>query len=150
MCGSEGKMFKADIEGSMLIVCEKCASYGKNIEEIKQEVIVPKKIEKKVKIDSPKKEIVFIVVGDFAERIKRKRESIGMKQEDFAKMLNEKVSLIHQIETKKFTPSIQLARKLEKALNIELVEQHEEVPGKFSSQASDEFTIGDFIKINKK
>ena len=152
MCGSEGQMYKAEIEESVLTVCEECAKYGKILKEVREDAVKPEK-EKKIKEyeeAGPKKEVLFIVVNDFAEKIKKKRESLGVKQEDFAKKINEKVSLMHNIETGKFTPSIELARKLEKALKIRLVEQHEETPGEFSSSSSNEFTIGDLIKIKKK
>jgi len=150
MCGSEGRMYKAEIEGSDLTVCENCSKYGKIIKEVKEKVIVKPKKEIIMTEIGPKKEVISIVVEDFAERIKRKREKLSIKQEDFAKTINEKVSLIHHIETGKFTPSIELARKLEKALKIKLVAQHEETHEKTSSGSSGEFTIGDFIKINKK
>ena len=149
MCGSEGRMFKAEIEGSILTVCEKCAKYGKVMNAVSQEVVKTKK-EREIVEEGTKTESIFLIVEDFAERIKKKRESLGMNQEDFAKMLNEKLSLMHHIETGKFTPGIDLARKLEKLLHIKLVELHEEEHKSLSSTKIDQFTIGDLIKIKKK
>ncbi len=141
MCGSEGQMFKAEIEGSLLTVCKNCSRYGKILKEIRPEKPPAKKKE------IQKKEILFVIVDDFAEIIKKKRESLSIKQEDFAKMINEKVSLLHNIETGRYKPSLNLARKLEKRLGIKLIEQHEETHKQSSSQKDEGFTIGDFIKI---
>jgi len=45
MCGSEERLFKTNIEGTILNVCKSCAKFGKIISEIKPvENIKPKKI----------------------------------------------------------------------------------------------------------
>jgi len=150
MCGSEGQMFKAEIEGSELTVCKQCSRYGKEVEEIRQLRKEPKKEEIISRSEGPKKEIMFLILDDYASIIKAKREKLQIKQEDFAKDINEKLSLIHQIETGKFKPSIELARKLEKALKITLIEQHEEIHKKPGESSNEEFTIGDFLKLKKK
>ena len=73
-----------------------------------------------------------------------------MTQKELARKLNEKVSIIHKMETSSFEPNISLARKLEKFLKIKLIELHEEVHKKETRAKSDAFTIGDFIKVKKK
>lgn len=148
MCGSEEKLFKTLIEGTELNVCKKCAKFGKIISEVKIETKEkkPAKIEQET---APEKEVLQIIVPDYGQRIKKAREALGLKQEDFAKKINEKISLIHNIESNRFEPSISLARKLEKFLKITLVEQYEEERDKASKAKSDTFTIGDFIKVKK-
>ncbi len=153
MCGSNGFMLKAEVEGSVLTVCKNCSKYGKVISQIREETVKEKKKKQKITVERPtksKKEIMFIITKDYAKKIKDKREQLGMKQEDFAKMLNEKESVIHHIEQGKFKPSIDLARKLEKKLKISLIETHEEDHSKIIKPSSEGFTIGDFIKIRKK
>ena len=54
--------------------------------------------------------------------IRNKRDELGLKQEDFAKMLNEKESIIHKLETGEFKPSLKLAKKLEKKFGLKLIE----------------------------
>ncbi len=61
--------------------------------------------------------------------------------------INEKESLIHQIETGRFEPNIALTRKLEKFLKIKLIEEHEEIHKGKTKIKTDKFTIGDFIKV---
>jgi len=147
LCGTETEnLFRAIVEGTELNVCKDCAKYGKVIEK------KPIKVEEKrqfTKPAEPEKEIVQIIVPDFAQRIKKKRESLGLKQKDFAKKISEKESLIHNIETGSFKPSISLARKLEKFLKIKLVEEYEEEHKKSSKTKTEGFTVGDLIKIKK-
>ena len=71
---------------------------------------------------------------------------MGLKQKEFAKFLAERESLIHKMESGTYTPSIELARKLERQLGISLVEQKEVKTQKLEKKAS-KFTIGDIIKI---
>ena len=152
MCGSSGKLYKAIVEGAELTVCHDCSKFGRVTGVIKQEV----SRKSKPKIDAtyenkePQKEIMQIIVGNYAEKIKRKRESLGLKQEEFAKKINEKESLIQKIESGHFEPSIELAKKIEKFLRIKLIEEHEEKHEKQTKSKTDSFTIGDLIKIKKK
>ena len=76
---------------------------------------------------------------------------MGLKQEDFANKINEKVSLIHHIETGRHEPSIELTRKLERFLRIKLIVEHEETHDTAKKEGRPEsFTLGDFIKIKKQ
>src|SRR3989338_10920692 len=148
MCGSEGKLFKTLVEGSELSVCEKCSKFGKVISEIKTEP--EKKQRKEYRVTTfPDKELIQIIVPDYSEIIKKKREELGLKQEEFAKKINEKESMIHKIETGQFEPGIMLARKIEKFLRISLVEQYEEEHKTPEKSKTTTFTIGDLIKIKK-
>lgn len=152
MCGSKEAMVVADVEGGILNVCNDCSSFGK----IKSKITGPK-VDKKHQKGAetakmhvqPEKEIIQMIVQDFARKIRDKREHLNLKQEELAKKLNEKESLLHKIEIGEFEPSIALARKLEKFLHLKLVEQHEEVKGIVPKTKSDAFTIGDFIKVGK-
>ena len=150
MCGTEAeRLFKTSLEGSELNVCGRCSKHGRVISEIKIRELKPKKTKEEIKEHSAEKELVFMIVSDYAEKIRKGREDLGLKQEDFAKKINEKHALIHKIETGHFKPGIELARKLEKILKIRLVEQHEEMHEQPAKGKTDVFTIGDFIKIKK-
>ena len=146
MCGKEAELFKTEIEGTMLNVCETCAKFGTIIEKVKK----PVEIELKPAAKSIEEEIVDVVVDDFAEKIRNKREKSRLKQEELAKKLGIKESLLHHIECGKFTPSIELAEKIERFLKIELIEQYIEQGGKRASTKSEEVTIGDMIKIKRR
>ncbi|MBW2996299.1 multiprotein bridging factor aMBF1 [Candidatus Woesearchaeota archaeon] len=147
MCGVEGKLYKVRIEGTEMNVCSECSRFGKVIGDIR-EVKVEKKV-KRIVEDEP--EVIEMVVGDFAEKIRRKRNELGLNQEEFAKKINQKKSFVHQMENREMMPSIDLARKLERMLNIELVEEIREEKAKKANSKGDAeaVTIGDLIKIKK-
>ncbi|MBW2979835.1 multiprotein bridging factor aMBF1 [Candidatus Woesearchaeota archaeon] len=149
MCGEETEnLVVASIECVELTVCSKCTKFGKVVRrarpEIKEEKT--KNIKKK---ELQREKFIQIVVPDYNIRIKNAREKLGLKQEDFAKNINEKVSLVHNIESGKFEPSMELARKIERFLQIQLVEQHEEKHEEVKGSSGEGFTIGDFIKVKK-
>jgi len=147
MCGAEGKLFRALIEGAQLNVCKKCASFGKIVEAPR---VVVKKESAMQKPMPKRREIIQTIVPDCGRMIKERRERMGLTQEDFAKRLNEKESLIQKIESGKTQPSLALARKLESLLKMKLVEQIEDEGGVTEGIDSDVVTIGDVIKIKSR
>jgi putative transcription factor len=75
---------------------------------------------------------------------------LGIKQEDAAKKLSEKVSILHNLETGRREPSIPLARKLENFYGIKLIEVSKEEKIEKSKSNSEEITLGDVITIKKR
>lgn len=150
MCGKEARLFKTDVEGSILNLCGGCSRFGKVISAIKVKEKTARKKEKEIKLGKVREEeIMLTIVPGYGEIIKKKREQLGIKQEDFAKKINEKSSLIHKIEVNQFEPPIGLARKIERFLHIKLIEQQELKLGALSKTKGEHFTIGDFINIRK-
>lgn len=147
ICGKEAKLYKTKIEGSELEVCSSCGSI--NAKGQKKQGIVHH-YKKKRKYYAPELESTQRVVQGYAEIIKGKREKLGLKQEDFAKKISERVSLIHKFETGSARPSIEVAKKIGKFLGVKLTEdapeQNAQVTG---GKKSDAVTIGDMIKIKK-
>ena len=147
MCGKESKLFKTDVEGSALNLCSECAKFGKVISVVRGEKKEPKK---KIEIIEPKEsETILVVVSDYGDIIKKKREELGVNQEEFAKKLSEKASLIHKLEINQFEPSIKLCRKIEKLLHVKLIEQQELESIGLEKSKGEHLTIGDLIKIKK-
>ena len=144
LCGKiDENLNRALIEGVELNVCTDCSKFGKILAPIK--VFSQKKCHEQEK----KEEKVELVVENYADIIRKKRESMGLTQKDFASKINEKESVVHKIEIGTFEPSLSLAKNLEKILNMKLIEEHlekHEVPKK---KRVDSFTLGDFIKVNK-
>ena len=151
MCGAKDQLFKTEVEGSVLSICEQCSKYGKVISRIKTEDEIKHEEKRKIKFKKEKKEEpVEMIAENFASLIKNSREKLNLKQEDVARKINEKESLIHHIESGKTEPSIKLAKKLEKCLGIKLIEYEmlDYTPEKHES--SEGITIGDLIKIKSK
>ncbi len=149
ICGKEiiGEAYKVIVEGTELIVCREDSRYGRlvgriNLMQESRRIPAPKREENQKK--------VFGIVSDFSKIIRKKREELGLKQEEFAKKIAEKESLIHKIEAGKVKPSISLALKLEKILKIRLIAELEGEESETAKPSNSEFTIGDIIKIKNR
>lgn len=145
LCGASGDLFKALIENSQLNVCEKCSRFGKVIGRL---ATAEKKEERPAPIPKPEK--TFTITEGFGNSIRKKREHMGLSQKEFAKKISEKESIIHKIEVEAIEPNLELAKKLEKALGIQLLEEANEEEAHFSKQKSQELTFGDLVKVKKR
>ena len=149
LCGSEGRLYKIKIEGTELNVCRSCAKHGKIISSI-AEPLPETKQKKFLPKEEPQEEVIQIIVPDFSEKIRKKREQLNLNQKDFAKKLSEKESVIHKLETGVLEPSIKLAGKLEHLLGIKLIEEQTAAYQKAETTKTEEVTIGDLIKIKTR
>ncbi len=142
MCGKKSELVDAVVEGSILRVCSECGKHG-NVVSIPK----PRKIEDNRVFN--KEEDVDVIVEDYFYLIKKAREKKGLKQEELAKDIGEKESIIHQIESQKMKPDFKLAKKLNIYLGINLIEKAPRVDAKevkdidFKDKT---VTIGDLLK----
>ena len=152
MCGKvEENLSRTMIEGVELDVCSQCSKFGKVIAPVKR--YSPKEQHKMIQIShprAPKEEKIELLAENYPELVKKKRESMGLSQKDFALRINEKESTLHNIETGHFEPSMEMTRKLEKALGIKLIEMHDDEPLAAERKKKEGgFTLGDFIRVRK-
>lgn len=150
LCGKQGELFRAKIEGSELTVCGNCSKYGKVLGYATSFTQKDSQINKQVSQKPVIKEPEEFILTNYSELIRKKREQLKLNQEDFAKLLNEKLSILHKIETNNFEMPLDQAKKFEKILHIKLVEVFKEPDVKIIGQKKDGFTLGDFIKIKPK
>lgn len=90
-----------------------------------------------------------VLIEDYGAVIKQARKDQGLSLEDFAQMINEKVSLLQKIEKSEFRPSDQLIVKIERKLDVSLREEAA-APIYTSLSSKKETTLGDIIKLKKK
>ncbi len=154
MCGTEGQMFKVLVEGTEMSVCGNCSKFGKVKTRIKTKEDLKRDFKRKQSQEEvsviKKPETIFIIVDDYAARVKKAREKMNLKQEEVAKRIAEKESLLHNIESGNFEPSQKTARKLESFFNIKLVEQHKEEHKGYSRKTNGSMTLGDMIKFKTR
>lgn len=137
LCGKPATK-KALVEGVNLHVCNACVKLG-------QEVKAPQMPAKKAVAAEPL--IVQAVVPNPGDLIKQAREKLGLTQKDFALKVNEHQSVIHKLETGHLDLTIDLARKLEKALRITLIEEREDVAVSIPKTSTGPVTIGDLLRV---
>lgn len=139
MCGREDYLTTAGVEGVEMSLCSGCLKYGV-ARQAAHSQLLPKR-------QSPPDLPELKIVSAYASLIRSAREKRKMTQEDFAKYLNEKESIIVKWEAGKLKPGIEIAKRLEKILEIRLIES--EVKQPFVPEHSKNagvFTLGDFIK----
>ncbi|MFC1801167.1 multiprotein bridging factor aMBF1 [Nanoarchaeota archaeon] len=145
LCGKETKLFKAEVEGTEMMVCKNCASFGQLKEPLEKPAKKVHQFSKRERKE-PALETAETIISDYAQKIRQAREKMGLSQEDFAKKINEKESLLHKMEVGSFEPSLVLAKKLEKLLGIKLIQKTEEKKIPLPKGSSEGFTIGDLMK----
>jgi len=156
MCGSDVPRTKfVKVEGAALHVCPRCERYAAS-EAAKTEsgkIIMPSVAERLVTRQKRRTERDVFTAGgekelalDYPERVKEARRRLDLSQEELAKRINEKKSVIVKVESGDMRPSDMLVKKLERALGTSLREsiEHEEAGPK--SAYSQGMTLGDFIK----
>ena len=90
------------------------------------------------------------LADDFNRRIINGRRKMDITQEELARRINEKKSVISRLETGEMRPSDRLVKKLEKALDVKLVERVEfQVEAAKKKVASGGVTLGDLIRMEK-
>ena len=140
LCGSKPAVYDSEIEGTWMKVCQDCSKFGKTKKPSVVKMVIK---EKRPEIVEPE----FILVKGYGSMVKRAREKLGLKQEEMAKRLNERESLLHQIESEHFKPGVILARKLERELRIKILDEVKESDeGIAPNKDGGSFTLGDMMK----
>ena len=86
---------------------------------------------------------------DLAEKVRKSRMKLGISQEELARRVKEKLSVIQKIETGKIAPDTRLCRGLEHELKVKLLVPHKEDEAPKTS-APAEVTLGDIIQVKDK
>jgi putative transcription factor len=136
----------ARVEGVTMNVCRECSRFGTVLKTFVVPVKEKEQKKKEAATVEKKPEIVEVVVTDFPRRIRQAREKTGLKPEDFAKTIAEKESVVLHLEAGKMIPNLALAKKLERALHITLIERVEEKDEQLAPTSGGTMTLGDLIK----
>ncbi len=167
MCGTEtGSPKTVKIEGAELEVCDDCAEFGTEIKTQETSSTSTKYSTSSSSGTSSsstssaggssssgggRRRDMFDemdeVVQDYDDRIRDARESKGLTQEELAKQLNEKASLIRKLERGDVLPSDSIQRKLERKLGIDLSMGGSDDDAEWSGGSSTGgTTLGDVVK----
>ena len=164
MCGKEvDSLSKGLVEGVAMSLCSVCIKYGKLIPKVQspsKKASVPSKLYRNKQVIK-EMESQEHVVDDYSDVIRNTRQKVQMPQKALAVKLAEKESVIHSIETGRHEPSISLAKKIERLLNVKLVVEEvtsddDELKDLISSSKSsgssksDSMTLGDAIVFRKR
>ncbi|MEM4780985.1 MAG: multiprotein bridging factor aMBF1 [Halalkalicoccus sp.] len=168
MCGTETSTPKTvKIEGAELDVCDSCADFGT---EVRTQESSGSSSKYSTTSSSGTAESASSTSGgssggggssrrrrdmfdemdevatDYDQRIRQARESAGLSQEDLAKDLNEKASLIRKLERGDMLPSDSVQKKLERKLEISLSEGGGTEDAEWEGGSSTgSYTLGDVV-----
>jgi putative transcription factor len=163
MCGEtiRGPPKLVRVEGAELQVCAKCGKFGTEVQQARRtDLIRPTSAKPAGNVKSPavtssayrKRDMFdFIegeIVDDYNVRIRNARMEKGLSQKDLAMQMKEKEHLIQKIENRDLIPEEQVRKKLEKVLEIRLIDVpdtdvEKKVPGSMAP------TLGDLTIIRK-
>jgi uncharacterized protein (TIGR00270 family) len=147
MCGRNDHLVKAVIAGSFLNVCKKCSNHGQVIEDKKVEITINRL---NTAYTRHHEEELEEIVPNYSELLKKAREHKGLTQEQVARDIAEKESVVHKLEIGHAKPSVKLAKKLEQYFRIKLIEtEQDEVPKQRKLDFKEgNLTIGDLINVD--
>ena len=169
MCGTEtSSPNRVKIEGAELDVCDNCTDFGTEVETEDSASSTSTKYSTGSSSSSSsssggtstsagssssggRRRDMFDdmdeLAQDYDDRIRNARESAGMSQEDLAKELNEKASLIRKLEHGDTLPSDDVQTKLERKLDISLsASGGSEDTDWEGGSSTGEYTLGDVVE----
>jgi uncharacterized protein (TIGR00270 family) len=108
MCGRNAQLVKAEVEGSVISVCQNCIGFGRRIEFSAR---VPDRRRASLDVSS--------INPNFSKIVRSSRIASVLSVEQLGEKIGEKANVIERVE-KGMRPTDALAKKLEKALGIKL------------------------------
>ena len=145
MCGKKtAKTTKIRVDGEILNVCDDCARFGKPVDAVRsfnslssehsenpKPVTMPEKprtysapLRSKPVYRKPKEDLEAMDIDpDYAIIIKEAREKLSWTQEELAKKLQERKNVLSSIERGELMPDRRIARKMEKLLEVKLIQK---------------------------
>lgn len=120
ICGAEirGKAQIISVGTSKLRVCSTCVRHGTVVVETKKAKFVQPRNVKKRLYEQMDLEIEAgqALEEDYGKQVRNARGKAGLKQEELAKKINEKQSLLRKIENDEISPSEEVMRKIKRVL----------------------------------
>ena len=155
MCGKDVPQTRAVIvEGTKLNVCPGCARFGEDYRSpsaggapVSQSVIDQRleRRERRMKSKDIYSTTSVELIDDYGSAIRAAREAKGMDLKEFAASIQEKQGILAKVESNNLIPDDKLIKKIEKALDIKLMETVE--TGKtVGGGASGKMTLANFIR----
>ncbi len=150
ICGKREASFIVEIEGAKMAACRGCAYHGNIVLSLEENPGAPKPAGR---MNAPKVlKLEEDLVEGYGKTVRRARESRNMKIEELANQINEKASYLDKMENESIRIPIKIAKKLERALNIKILEKVEdsEVPSELTKHSKKELSLLDMLEMQNK
>lgn len=152
LCGRDRECKPAVVDGVKMMLCPDCIRHGKVITPVSDTSSIKENRPILDRIKRPKEKDVYKdmdkeLVPNWNVIIKNAREKKGLTREKLGFNIGERTVTISKIENGELRPSDKIVEKLEKELNIKLLEEVSSVPSySTGSRSGRGLTLGDFIK----
>ncbi|MDN5357511.1 MAG: multiprotein bridging factor aMBF1 [Candidatus Methanomethylophilaceae archaeon] len=166
MCGKSVPFTKSVmIDGAKLEVCPECARFGDDYKASMSSqssgrstgstggsrTVIEQRLERREKRMGTKdvyaQAKTVEVVENYGKVVREAREAKGMDLDAFSKFISEKKGTIAKVEANRLVPDDKLVKKIEKALDVKLLETVLSGAGQSTGgNSSGKMTLGDFIK----
>jgi putative transcription factor len=120
---------KVEIDGAIMVVCSGCSRLGRAVGGAVVREVHPRPIQTSFRPAQAAPEPEYEMDPDYNVKIRQAREKMGLSQEDLGRILNEKLSVIRMVESKKLKPDAVLTRKLTHQLKVTLMVPLSELEG---------------------
>ncbi len=153
VCGRpiEGPGHRVLLDGVEVVLCDDCfiklSRSGRVMPVPKRQAQVPQVRPKAAR--RPSNSTMLEVVDDYPDIIRRARESRGWTQAALAQRLRISEDLLRKIESGKLKPPVDLARRIEGLLKVQLLQPVEYEEGEPGSPESS-LTFGDVAVVRKE
>ena len=151
LCGRVCECRPAVVDGAKMMLCPGCMRHGKGIKPVEE---TPSGSRQPIleRIKRPKEKDVYKdmnkeLVSNWNTIIKNAREKKKLSREELGFKIGERTVTISKIENGELRPSDKMVKKLEKELDINLLEEVSSTPSySTGSHSSGRMTLGDFIR----
>lgn len=168
ICGKREAKFFVQVEGAKVLSCGGCARHGKILHALEEEegreeaerkveagVPASLRIEeevvdgygKRIRDARQAKKIEYEEIDEYGKNVKKTR---NMTIEELAKEVGEKASYVDKIEKEKMMPTIEVAKKIGRALGITLTEKAEQKIVQAKAGEKKELSLLDMMEMQKK
>ena len=153
LCGRDCDFRPAMVDGVRMLVCPGCMKYGESIKVAAEKPVSDHKPVvssfKKPKVKDVYKDMDKELVTGWSDLIKNARKKKGLSREELGFKIGERTVTIAKIENGDLRPSDKMVAKLEKELDIKLIEEVRKISNVSTGSSSDGLTLGDFIKTEE-
>ncbi|MBD3390365.1 TIGR00270 family protein [Candidatus Micrarchaeota archaeon] len=150
ICGKREASFIVEIEGAKMAACRGCAYHGRIVLSLEESPGPTKPVDlgrgpKALKLEED-------LMEGYGKTVRKAREARNMKIEELANQINEKASYLDKIENESIRIPLKTAKKLERALNIKILEKVEdaEVPSELTKRSKKELSLLDMLEMQNK
>lgn len=154
LCGRDGECRPAIVDGVRMMLCPGCMRHGQGVQSAPApSVDSPQPLLGRIRRPKAKdvyKDMNTELINDWNEVIKTARHKKGLSREELGFKIGERTVTIAKIENGDLRPSDKVVKKLEKELDITLIEEVKSVSPPSHGSHDRGLTLGDFIKTEKK